>query len=117
MRHRLRGKQLGRKRAQRKSLLRNLASDLVMKGSVTTTEAKGKTLRAYAERLVTIAKNKSPFQAKKLLQSKLYGSKAPLALVRKYKKRYQDRSGGYLRITRMGKRTGDKSNRVKVEWV
>ena len=117
MRHRKSVKQLGRVRAQRKSLLRNLATDLIIHGSLTTTEAKAKVLRPYAEKLVTIAKTKPHTQAKSLLQGKVFGNQAPVSLLRKYKKQYADRSGGYIRLTKIGLRSGDKTRMVKVEWV
>lgn len=117
MRHRKSGKQLGRTRKPRKSLLRNLATDLITKGGITTTEAKAKTLRPYVERLMTIAKQKPYLQAKLLLQTKLFGKAAPLALLRKYKKRYSDRSGGYIRLVKTRVRQGDTTRLVKVEWV
>ncbi|MFC1721330.1 50S ribosomal protein L17 [Patescibacteria group bacterium] len=117
MRHRKAGKQLGRTRAPRKSLLRNLATDLITRGAITTTEAKGKALRPYVEKLITIAKQKPYNQAKSQLRGKLFGKQAPLAVVRKYKERYKDRSGGYLRLIKAKIRRGDTTRLVRVEWV
>jgi len=117
MRHRSSVRQLGRRRAARKSLLRNLATDLINKKSVTTTLAKAKSLRVYAEKLVTIAKTKPAEQAQRLLQGKLFGKQAVKSLVTNYKKAYQNRSGGYLRLTKLGPRSGDQSKMVKVEWL
>jgi large subunit ribosomal protein L17 len=117
MRHRSSVRQLGRRRAARKSLLRNLATDLVNRKFVITTQAKAKSLRVYTEKLVTIAKTKPLGQAQSLLQGKLFGKKAVKELVTKYKKAYQNRSGGYLRLTKLGPRSGDQANLVKVEWL
>lgn len=117
MRHRKSGKQLTRKRGPRKALLRNLASDFIKHGSIKTTAAKAKVLRVYAEKLVTVAKNKPHLQAKQLLGAKLFGKEAPMLLLNKYKPKYKDRSGGYVRLTKLGERSGDQAPMVKVEWV
>jgi len=117
MRHRRKTRQLGRTKSPRQSLLRNQATDLIMKGSIETTEAKGKELRRYVEKLITTAKNRSGEKALSLLQPKVFGKQAPKELLKKYKPKYKDRSGGYVRIIRLGKRSGDQTKMVKIEWV
>ena len=117
MRHRKAGKKLSREKSARRALLRNLATDLVVKGEIMTTSAKGTVVSSYAEKLVTVAKSKPYLQAKSILQKKLFGKKAPLELLRVYRKRYIERSGGYTRILKMGRRSGDQAKQVKIIWV
>jgi large subunit ribosomal protein L17 len=59
MRHRIYGKQLNRTSAHRKSMLRNLAAGLFEHGQIETTMPKAKAVQGYAEKLITLAKNKN----------------------------------------------------------
>ncbi len=117
MKHRKSGRQLSRKRAPRKALMRNLATDLITKGAIVTTEPKGKELKSYVEKLVTIAKTKEHGHAKSTLQGKLFGKEANSKLLKKLKITYKDRPGGYLRLIKLGRRTGDNAMQVKIQWV
>jgi large subunit ribosomal protein L17 len=117
MRHKKRGRKLGRVKSQRQALLRSLATDLVLKEAVTTTAAKCKSLRSYAERVVTVAKSKPARQAKQLLARKLYSGSAVRKVLKDLKERYQTRSGGYTRILNLGQRFGDQAPMAKIEWV
>jgi hypothetical protein len=56
MRHRVKGRQLSRTASHKRALLRNMATSLFQHDRVTTTEAKAKELRPYAERLITLAR-------------------------------------------------------------
>lgn len=60
MRHRVRGHHLGRNTAQRRSLFRNLITQLLRYERIKTTEAKAKSIRAEAEKLITVAKRGQP---------------------------------------------------------
>ena len=55
MRHRKKGRNLSRSPSHRKAVLRNLATSLFQHERITTTTAKAKELRPYAERLITLA--------------------------------------------------------------
>ncbi|WKZ24439.1 MAG: 50S ribosomal protein L17 [Patescibacteria group bacterium] len=116
MRHRKTTKILGRKKAPREMMLRNLASSILLYEKVTTTEAKAKTVRSLVERLITVSKS-GDLAARRLLIKDL---PQPLAVKKSMDilgKRYQDRPGGYTRIVKLGNRVGDGSKMVQIELV
>ena len=103
MQHAKKNRTLGRTRRGRTALLRGLSINLIENGKITTTEAKAKELRPFAERLITYGKDGSMAArrqaAKKLGEpdkaviKKLFDEIAPT---------YKDRPGGYTRITKLG---------------
>lgn len=113
MQHRRKKRKFSRIRSQRKSLLRNLAFSLFEHGRIMTTEAKGKELRPYAEKLITMAKQGTP-ETIRLLKSRI-PEKAAQKLVKKIAPGFQGRKGGYMRIVKLGIRKGDASQQVLVE--
>ncbi|MGH7612264.1 MAG: 50S ribosomal protein L17 [Candidatus Dormibacteria bacterium] len=116
MRHLKAGRKLGRTAAHRQALTRNLATALLEHGRIETTEAKGKELRRWVERLLTAAKA-DDLQARRQL-SRVVGDKEVAAKVfSQYVTRYADRPGGYTRIIRRGPRPGDSAPVVIVELV
>ncbi len=117
MQHRRIGRKLGRLSEPRRALLKNLAAVLIMRESLTTTEAKAKALRPYVEKLITIAKRKTGLAAKRQLAPKLYSDEAIKRLLKTYKERYKDRAGGYTRILKLRRRFGDNAPLVKIELV
>ena len=56
MRHRIDGRKLGRTGGHRRALYRNLVTDLLKHGKITTTEAKAKEVRGLAEKMITLGK-------------------------------------------------------------
>lgn len=116
MRHLKAGRKLNRTSAHRKALVRNLATELLMRERIRTTIAKAKELRPFAERLITLGKRGTLHarrQALRVLKTKaamanLFG---PLA------ERYADRPGGYTRIVRIGPRRGDNAELAIIELV
>ena len=102
MKHHSATRTLGRNRAQREALLRGLARDLFLRGGITTTVAKAKEVRPFAERLVTKARVDS-VATRRLLSSEL-GNAPDVAkkLVEEIAPRYKERAGGYTRITKLG---------------
>lgn len=117
MQHRRVGRKLGRVKKLRLALLKNLAVSLILKGSLTTTEAKAKALRPFVEKLITIAKRKTGLAAKRQLTPKLYSAEAVTRLLKTYKDRYQNRAGGYTRILKVKRRFGDNAPLAKIELV
>lgn len=116
MRHRRKGRRLGRTSSHRMALLRNLALALFKHERIRTTEEKCKELRRFAEKLITKAK-RGDVQARRLvarhiqdreIQAKLFSVLAP---------RYAERSGGYTRIIKMGPRQGDCAAMSMIELV
>lgn len=124
-------RKLGRTSSQRKALLRNQATDLIVNESIVTTEAKAKELRKIADKMVTLGK-KGDLNSKRRAASYLMTEtvktedgrrlerKNPVALNKLFDDlatRYESRNGGYTRITKLGTRRGDNSLLVKIELV
>ncbi|GIW68941.1 MAG: 50S ribosomal protein L17 [Candidatus Parcubacteria bacterium] len=103
MRHHDRQTVFGRKLDERRALLRSLARELILRGSITTTLARAKALRPFVERLITIARNDS-IAARRIVSSRLGNDDAAVkALVALATQRFADRPGGYTRIVKLGK--------------
>lgn len=116
MRHRKKTTILGRKKAPREMMLRNLASSVVIYEKVKTTEAKAKAVRSIVEKAITTAKQGSLTSRRKLI-ALLPQKKAVQKLMEVLGKRYKDRKGGYTRIVRLGGRQGDGAEMVQIELV
>ena len=72
MRHQKRGRKFNRTASHRKAMMSNLASALILNKRIQTTDAKGKELRGFVERLVTYAKQDS-IHGRRLIQKKIKG--------------------------------------------
>ncbi|MBT3539065.1 50S ribosomal protein L17 [Candidatus Parcubacteria bacterium] len=116
MRHRKKNIKLGRTKAPRKALLRNLAESLVLHGAITTTKAKAKALRTVIEPLITKAKKNRSIDKEKINEV-LYTGKAQKKLIEEIAPQYKDRQGGYTRIIKLGTRPNDGAEKVKIELV
>lgn len=105
-----------RKTGPRRSFLRILVSNLIMKERIMTTEIRAKEIRPQVERLVSIGK-KQQLSSLRLLLSRLPKESA-LKLYNEIATRYQDRKGGYLRIIKQGRlRKRDGSKTAVIEFV
>lgn len=116
MRHLKSGRTLGRVRAHRQAMLANLATSLILHEQIVTTEGKAKELRRFVEPLVTRAKSSS-LATRRALIAALPEKGAARKLVEDLGPKYQDRPGGYVRLTKIGSRPGDGARRIKVEFV
>lgn len=117
-------RKLGRTSDQRKALLRDLATDLIIYERIQTTETRAKELRSVIEKLVTLGKRgdlharrqAAAFVRKEVADDesnkdalqKLFSDIAP---------RYEDRQGGYTRILKVGPRRGDSAPMAIIEFV
>ena len=119
MRHRVKGKKLGRDTSHRKALRKNLATSLIKYDELVTTITKAKYLKPYIERLVTKAKNYSgsEFNTRKYLNSKIFEETAVDKLINEIAPRYKNRKGGYTKVVRLGNRSGDNSMLAKISFV
>ena len=116
MKHHNRNRKFGRKRDVRGALLRSLALSLVERGKITTTEAKAKELRPFIEKLVTHGKKRS-LTSQRLIVSRLQSEIGTRKIMKDLAPRYQDRKGGYTRITKLPRRLGDASKMAVIEFV
>jgi large subunit ribosomal protein L17 len=111
-----RGPRLGGGPAHQKLMLANLASDLFRHGRITTTVAKARTLRPYAEKLVTKAKQ-GDLHARRQVLAKLRDRDVVAYLFEEVAPRFADRDGGYTRILKLGPRAGDNAPMAIIELV
>ena len=129
MRHKVHGRKLNRSMSHRKALIKNLAADLICYERITTTEAKARTIRPVAEKMITLAKrgiakgSASEVHARRLAAARLpktrmveddEGYIEEVDVVRhlfdEIAPRYTERPGGYTRLLKIGKRPGDNAD-------
>src|SRR5262245_9586749 len=110
------GARLGGSAAHQKAMLANLARSLFEHGRITTTEAKARRLRPYAERLVTKAK-KGDLHNRRLVLRDITDKDTVYTLFSEIAPRYENRPGGYTRITKIGSRRGDNAPMAVIELV
>jgi large subunit ribosomal protein L17 len=116
MRHRQSGRKLNRNSSHRKAMFRNMAASLLDQEVIKTTLPKAKELRRVAEPLITIAKSDSVAN-RRLAFNRLRDRDVVTKLFNELGPRYKDRPGGYLRILKMGFRSGDQAPMALVELV
>ncbi len=116
MRHGDKINNLGRKKAHKEALLRNLALSLIKHKRITTTVAKAKALRRYIEPLLTKAK-KDTQANRRLLFSYLHDKEAIKELYGTIAPAIMDRPGGYTRVLKLGFRQGDGAEIAMIELV
>jgi large subunit ribosomal protein L17 len=116
MRHGDKVNNLGRKKAHRDALLRNLALSLIQHKRLITTVAKAKALRRYIEPLLTKAKRDTQAQ-RRLLFSYLHNKEAIKELYSTIAPAIMERPGGYTRVLKLGFRQGDGTETALIELV
>lgn len=121
-RHNVAGRTLGRSSSHRKALFRNLIRELFTHERITTTEAKARSIRADAEKLITKAKhglagNVDRVHAQRQLVSYLNDKTVVKKVFDELAPRYAERPGGYVRIVKLGPRFGDAAQMVVIELV
>ncbi|MET7932567.1 50S ribosomal protein L17 [Streptomyces sp. NPDC005322] len=110
------GARLGGSAAHERLLLANLAKALFEHGRITTTEAKARRLRPVAEKLVTKAK-KGDIHNRRLVLQTITDKSVVHTLFTEIAPRYENRPGGYTRITKIGNRRGDNAPMAVIELV
>ncbi|MFI7238034.1 50S ribosomal protein L17 [Streptomyces cyaneofuscatus] len=110
------GARLGGSAAHERLLLANLAKSLFEHGRIKTTEAKARRLRPVAERLVTKAK-KGDIHNRRLVLQTITDKSIVHTLFTEIAPRYENRPGGYTRITKIGNRRGDNAPMAVIELV
>ncbi len=106
MRHRKRGRKLGRNSSHRKAMFRNMVTSLFKYEQLETTDAKAKELRPVAEKMITLAK-RGDLHARRQALSYMMDKTITHKMFEELKDRYLDRQGGYVRIIKKGNRKGD----------
>jgi large subunit ribosomal protein L17 len=116
MRHRIAGRKLGRTTSHRVAMLRNLVTSLLEHEKVKTTDAKAKEVRPLAEKLIGLAK-RGDLHARRQALSVVRKADVVKKLFETLSPRYQSRTGGYLRIVKVGYRPGDGAPVSLVELI
>lgn len=116
MRHNKAFNHLGRTASHRKAMLANMATSLIMHKRITTTVAKAKALKSYAEPLITKSKDDTT-HSRRIVFSYLKNKEAVTELFRNIAPKIADRPGGYLRVLHTGFRQGDGAEMALVEFV
>ena len=110
------GARLGGGPAHEKLILANLTTQLFQHGRITTTEAKAKRLRPYAEKLVTAAK-RGDIAARRRVATVIRDKGVLHVLFTEIGPRYINRNGGYTRIVKINPRSGDNAPMAVIELV
>lgn len=116
MRHGVKLNRLSRTSAHRKSLMSNLAIELISHKRIQTTLAKAKALRVYIEPLLTRAKTDSTHN-RRIVFSYLQDKQSIQELFGTISEKIASRPGGYTRIIKLGKRVGDNAEVALIELV
>ncbi len=109
-------KKLGRDSAHRKAMLRNLVTDLLREGRISTTLDRAKETRRAAEKMITLAK-RGDLHARRQVLAYVYDEATVTKLFEEIAPKYADRNGGYTRIMKLGPRRGDCAEVVFLELV
>jgi large subunit ribosomal protein L17 len=139
MRHRDSIRRLGRNTPHRKAMLRNAVTSLLDHEKIRSTDVKCKEIRRKAERMITLAKrglarakvaeaeksmeestDKSPhtaLHARRLVAAYVRDPEIIRKLFSDIAPRYEERQGGYTRIVKLGKRSGDNAPMSVLELV
>ena len=110
-------------KSKSENMLRNVVTDLILKGTVKVTEATGRDVVKEADRLVTLTKKEDVMNAKRQAArfvrniSNEKGVSALDVLFNEIGPKMKDRQGGYTRRLKLGNRRGDDAPIVVVTWV
>tara|TARA_Y100000590_G_scaffold455833_1_gene605204 strand:+ start:734 stop:1156 length:423 start_codon:yes stop_codon:yes gene_type:complete len=119
MRHQKRGRKFNRTASHRKAMMSNLASALILHKRIQTTDAKGKELRGFIDRLVTYAK-KGNVHGRRLIQKKIQGKRSKQIaniLIHDIAPNFKERNGGYTRMIKIGNRKNDNAMVSLIEFI
>jgi large subunit ribosomal protein L17 len=116
MRHQKTGRKFGRTTGHRTAMSRNLVTALLEHGRIETTEAKGKELRRWVERVITTAKT-DDVAARRAVSAIVQRREVTEKLFSNLMPRLRDRNGGYTRVLKTTPRLGDGAPMVLVELV
>ena len=114
MRHREKGRKLGRKKSHREMMLRNLVAALFQRESIRTTEARAKEGRKLAEKILTWAK-RGDLHSRRLALRYIPDAGMIRRLFDEIAPRFENRNGGYTRIIKLARRRGDAAPIVILE--
>ncbi|MFC1996480.1 50S ribosomal protein L17 [Chloroflexota bacterium] len=123
MRHKVAGKRLSRSKDHRAALRRTMVKQLFEHERIRTTRAKAEVVRGHAEKLITLAKRGNAVEGadavhvRRLAVSRLADQEAVKKLFDDIAPRFENRQGGYTRMTKLGIRKGDSAEMVILELI
>lgn len=115
MRHQVKKNRLARPRGQRRLLIGNLVTSLILHGKIKTTKAKAKAIQPVMEKLIIAAKTKEKRIAIREVSKVIQTELSSKILFEELVKKYQDRQTGFTRIMDIGFRAGDTAPLVQIE--
>ena len=110
------GTRLGGSASNQKKILSNLAASLFEHGAIKTTDAKAKTLRPFAEKLITKAKDGS-VAARRQVLAEMPQKDVVAYLFNELAPKFENRQGGYTRIIKLENRAGDNAPMSQISLV
>ena len=116
MRHRVAGRRLSRTTQHRELMFRNMLVSLLQHERIKTTLAKGKELRSWADKIITLGK-KGTVHARRQAFAQLRDEGIVKKLFDEIAPKMKDRQGGYTRVYKLGWRQGDSAPLSLVELV
>jgi len=116
MRHQKTRHKLSRSASHRRSLLRNLAKEVIDHERIKTTEAKAKAVKPELEKLITLAK-RGDLHARRQAIAEMRDVAMVKKLFEVIGPRYKERHGGYTRVLKAGYRYGDSAPVAVIEFV
>ena len=114
MRHRVYGKKLGRNKNERTALFKSLVQELILHGTITTSESKAKAIKGLVDKIINLAKSNN---TRRLLQAFLVNKDLQERLVKEIVPKLGSRTSGYTSVMRMGEREGDRTTLVKMSII
>ncbi|MDO4721195.1 MAG: 50S ribosomal protein L17 [Peptostreptococcaceae bacterium] len=109
-------RKLGMVSAHRKAMLRNMTTDILRHGKVTTTETRAKEARRMVEKMITLGK-RGDLHARRQALSYVMDKAVVKTLFDEIAPKYSERNGGYTRIMKLGPRKGDGAPMAIIELV
>ena len=101
-------RKLGRKTSHRNLMLRNLTTDVLRYGKITTTVTRAKETRRMVEKMITLGK-RGDLSARRAALAYITDEEVVKNLFSEKAPKYAERNGGYTRITKLGERRGDSA--------
>lgn len=108
---------LGRKPAQRRPMVRNLLTSLILYESLRTTRARAKAIQPLLDRMIAKSKSRPPHIAIRFVNQIVTTKNASKKIFEVLLERFKSRPSGFTRITPVGRRRGDGAEMVEISLV
>ena len=116
LRHKISGRQFGRASGPRRAMCRIMVPDLLRHGQIKTTVAKAKAIRPLTEKMVSLGKG-GTLHDRRQAAAFITDKSVVKAVFDEIAPRFEERNGGYTRITRLGVRPGDAAEMALIELI